>query len=143
MVKSHTDSDVLPLHQDWSVVEEDKYQTLFVWCPLIDVSVLNGGLFVLPGSHRYFASLRSGSYPSNRYVLPAGLARLHQGHPLKAGEAILYSDALFHGSHANNGTRDRIVVTARVMERDGDAGVLPSGQRRGSGCLSRPTRPFI
>jgi ectoine hydroxylase-related dioxygenase (phytanoyl-CoA dioxygenase family) len=118
MVKSHTDSEVLPLHQDWSVIEEDKYRTLFIWCPLIDVSVLNGCLFVLPGSHGYFRSLRSGSYPSNRFILPPDLHRHTLDIPLKAGEAILYSDALFHGSHANNGSGDRIVVTARVMESE-------------------------
>ena len=116
MVKSHTDSAVLPLHQDWSVVEEAQYATLFVWCPLEDVSVLNGGLFVLPRSHRWFASLRSGSYPSDRFVLPAQLHGCVQDIALKAGEAILYSDALFHGSHANNGSRPRIIVTARVVE---------------------------
>src|ERR1700733_12029622 len=116
MVKSHTDSEVLPLHQDWSVIEEEKYRTLFIWCPLIDVSVINGCLFVLPGSHQYFRSLRSGTYPSDRFILPPSLHRHTLDIPLKAGEAILYSDALFHGSHANNGSGDRIVVTARVME---------------------------
>lgn len=121
MVKSHVRSDVLPLHQDWSVVEEDRYRTMFVWCPLVDLSVLNGGLFVLPGSHRYFAAtLRSGSYASNRYVLPAQLSKHVQDVPLRAGQAIFYSDALFHGSHANDSTQDRIVVTARVMEDGAD-----------------------
>ena len=120
MVKSHVDSEVLPLHQDWSVVDEGRYRTLFVWCPLMDVSVVNGCLFVLPGSHRYFRSLRSGTYPSDRFALPPDLHSYARDVPLRAGEAILYSDSLFHGSHANNGTCDRIVVTARVMERDAD-----------------------
>jgi ectoine hydroxylase-related dioxygenase (phytanoyl-CoA dioxygenase family) len=116
MVKSCRDSEVLPLHQDWSMVEEQEYETLFVWCPLVDVSSENGGLFVLPGSHRYFQTLRSGSYPSDRFILPAQLHRHVVDVPLKAGEAVLYPDALFHGSHANNGSSDRVVVTARVME---------------------------
>lgn len=116
MVKSHLDSEMLPLHQDWSVVEEDRYATLFVWCSLVDVSPRNGGIFALPGSHRWFGSLRSGSYPSNRHILPERLHRNVRDVPLLAGEAILYSDALFHGSHANNGDADRIVVTARVTE---------------------------
>jgi ectoine hydroxylase-related dioxygenase (phytanoyl-CoA dioxygenase family) len=115
MVKSCADSRVLPLHQDWSVVEE-KYRTFFVWCALMDVSRVNGCLFVLPGSHLYFQSLRSGSYPSDRFVLPPGLHRHVVDVPLKAGEAILYSDDVFHGSYANSGSNDRIVVTARVME---------------------------
>src|SRR5215467_811502 len=117
MVKSCADSTVLPLHQDWSVVE-DKYRTFFLWCPLMEVSVVNGCLFVLPGSHLYFQSLRSGSYPSDRFILPPGLHRYLVDVPLKAGEAILYSDDVFHGSYANKGSCDRIVVTARVMEEE-------------------------
>ena len=118
MVKSHQDSEVLPLHQDWSVVDEEQHATLFIWCPLVDVSVRNGGIFVLPGSHRWFRNLRSGSYPSNRYLLPAQLHAYVQDVPLLAGEALLYSDALFHGSHANNGPEDRVVVTARVTDME-------------------------
>src|SRR4030095_10533381 len=73
MVKSHHDSTFLPAHQDWSVVEEDQYNTLFIWCALQDVSSINGGLFVLDGSHQYFKNIRSGSYPSNRYLLPSSM----------------------------------------------------------------------
>jgi ectoine hydroxylase-related dioxygenase (phytanoyl-CoA dioxygenase family) len=120
MVKSHAQSEVLPLHQDWSVLEEQKYGTLFVWCPLMDVSVENGCLFILPGSHRYFQSLRSGTYPSDRFILPPDLHRHTQDIPLRAGEAVLYSDQVFHGSYANNGSGDRVVVTARVMEQEAD-----------------------
>ncbi len=117
MVKSCSDSEVLPLHQDWSVVEE-KYRTMFLWCPLVDVTVVNGCLFLLPGSHLYFQSLRSGSYPSDRFILPPELHKHTLDIPLKAGEAILYSDDVFHGSYANNGECDRTVVTARIMEQD-------------------------
>jgi ectoine hydroxylase-related dioxygenase (phytanoyl-CoA dioxygenase family) len=120
MVKSHTDSDVLPLHRDWSIVEPEKYQTFFVWCPLVDVSAVNGCLFVLSGSHKYFQSLGSGSYPSDRFILPPDLHKHTLDVSLRAGEAILYSDDLFHGSHANNGPGDRIVVTAQIMEEEAE-----------------------
>lgn len=117
MVKSSASSEMLPLHQDWSVVEQE-YSTFFIWCPLLDVYATNGCLFVLPGSHLYFQSLRSGSYPSDRFILPTELHRHTKDIPLRAGEAILYKDDLFHGSYANNGQADRIVVTARVMEQE-------------------------
>jgi ectoine hydroxylase-related dioxygenase (phytanoyl-CoA dioxygenase family)/2-polyprenyl-3-methyl-5-hydroxy-6-metoxy-1,4-benzoquinol methylase len=116
MVKSSRASEVLPLHQDWSVVDEERHRTLFLWCPLVDVTARNGALFVVPGSHRYFRSIRSGSYASDRYVLPPELHKYVKDVPMRAGEAILYSDALFHGSHANHGPEDRVVATARIME---------------------------
>lgn len=117
MVKSHKDSTVLPLHQDWSVIEEDEYGTWFIWCPLQQVDAINGGLFVVEGSHKYFNTLRSGTYPSDRYLLPHELERCIKNISLRAGEAVLYSDRLFHGSHANNSDEDRVVVTGRVIEQ--------------------------
>jgi ectoine hydroxylase-related dioxygenase (phytanoyl-CoA dioxygenase family) len=81
------------------------------------VGPANGGLFVLPGSHRWFGNYRSGSMPSLRIVprgpLKDGLTDIH----LAAGHAIIYSDRLFHGSYANTTARPRIVVTGRVNER--------------------------
>ena len=120
MVKSHTDSTMLPLHQDWSVVDEDRYQTLFVWCALDSIRAQDGGLFVLPASHRYFRGLRSGSYPSDRFYLPAQLHAHVRDLELQPGEAVLYFDSLFHGSYANCGPKDRVVATARLMERDAE-----------------------
>lgn len=117
MVKSRKDSTALPLHQDWSVVEEEEYDTAFIWCPLQEVNAFNGGLFVLEGSHMYFDCLRSGSYPSDRYILPYALRHCLKDVSLRAGEAVIYSDRLFHGSHANQSAEDRIVVTGRVAER--------------------------
>jgi ectoine hydroxylase-related dioxygenase (phytanoyl-CoA dioxygenase family) len=119
MVKSHKDSTILPLHQDWSVVEENEYATWFIWCPLQDVNAINGGIFLVEGSHKYFDALRSGTYPSDRYVLPHELERCLKSISLRAGEAILYSDRLFHGSHSNNSGEDRVVVTGRVIEQGG------------------------
>jgi ectoine hydroxylase-related dioxygenase (phytanoyl-CoA dioxygenase family) len=116
MVKVPEASTVLALHQDWSIVDEDRYQTVFIWCPLVDVGPANGGLFVLPGSHRWFGNYRSGSMPSLRIVprgpLQDGLTDIH----LAAGQAIIYSDRLFHGSYANTTATPRIVVTGRVNE---------------------------
>jgi ectoine hydroxylase-related dioxygenase (phytanoyl-CoA dioxygenase family) len=117
MIKSHHDSTFLPAHQDWSVVEEDEYNTLFLWCALQEVSAVNGGLFVLDGSHRYFKNIRSGSYPSNRYMLPSSMQHCAKDISLKPGEAILYSDRLFHGSYSNESDKDRVIVTGRLIER--------------------------
>jgi len=118
MVKSAGSSTVLPLHQDWSVVDEDKYQTVFLWCALDVITSQDGGLFVLPESHRFFNTLRSGCYPSNRFYLKATQRRHVRNIELQAGEAVLYFDTLFHGSYANTGNGDRVVATARLMERD-------------------------
>src|SRR5262249_11399624 len=74
MVKVPEQSTVLALHQDWSVVDEDIYQSAFIWCPLVETGPANGGLFVLPGSHTWFGNYRSGSMPSLR-ITPQGLLK--------------------------------------------------------------------
>jgi ectoine hydroxylase-related dioxygenase (phytanoyl-CoA dioxygenase family) len=117
MVKVAEQSTVLPLHQDWSVVDESEYQSVFIWCPLVDTSPANGGLFVLPGSHRWFGNYRSGSMPSMRIVPKGPLQQGLKDINLAAGEAIIYSDRLFHGSYTNPTPLPRVVVTGRINER--------------------------
>ncbi len=117
MVKVPEQSTVLALHQDWSVVDEDRHQSAFIWIPLVDTSPANGGLFVLPGSHRWFGNYRSGSMPSLRIVPQGPLKQGIRDMILPAGQAIIYSDRLFHGSYANTTPDPRIIVTGRVNER--------------------------
>lgn len=116
MVKSCRDSEELPLHQDWSVVDEDKHQTALIWCPLVDVKRENGCLFLIEESHHYFQTLRSGSLPSKRYPLSSKYDKYRKDIPLKAGQAILYSDRLFHGSYANQTNKNRVTILGRVVE---------------------------
>ena len=120
MLKAPKKSTVLPLHQDWSVVDEDQYQSLFIWCPLVDIHPQNGGLFVLPGSHNYFKNYRSGSMQSQR-IQPEGRIKKHiVDIVLSAGQALIYSDRLFHGSYANTTEGHRTVATARINEQNAE-----------------------
>jgi ectoine hydroxylase-related dioxygenase (phytanoyl-CoA dioxygenase family) len=117
MVKVPEQSTVLALHQDWSVVDEDTHQSVFIWCPLVHTGPNNGGLFVLPSSHEWFGNYRSGSLPSLRIVPRGSLKDAMKDLVLEPGEAVVYSDRLFHGSYANTTSSPRIVVTGRVNER--------------------------
>ncbi|RED92308.1 phytanoyl-CoA dioxygenase family protein [Marinoscillum furvescens] len=118
MVKPERSENFLPLHQDWSIVEEDKYETLFLWCPLQDTSKTNGGLFVVPGSHHFFQNRRSGSLPAPRIETTTKNRRFTKNLEVKAGQVVLYSDQLFHGSYPNSSQQPRIVATARVMNSE-------------------------
>jgi len=116
MVKVPRASSVLPLHQDWSIVEEDRHHSAFIWCALCEVGPENGGLFVLPGSHAWFDNFRSGSMPSVRIQPQGEVKERLLDIRLSPGEAIVYSDRVFHGSYSNTTTEPRIVVTGRVNE---------------------------
>ncbi|WP_421898403.1 phytanoyl-CoA dioxygenase family protein [Marinoscillum sp.] len=116
MVKPVGSEDYLPLHQDWSIVEEDLFQTAFIWCPLQTTNQTNGGLFVVPGSHHFYQNRRSGSLPCPR-ITPNRKIKPYVKHlQVSEGQVIIYSDSVFHGSHPNTSQAPRIVATARLVE---------------------------
>lgn len=98
-----------PLHQDWNMVDENKYFSLAVWCPAIDVNEMNGCLQVLPTSHQWFNNIRSSNIQSlfipfdevKNSVIPI---------PVKKGDAVIFSHSLFHGSRSNGDASTRPAV---------------------------------
>jgi len=117
MVKPMGSEDYLPLHQDWSIVEEDQFETAFIWCPLQTTDQTNGGLFVVPGSHHFYQNRRSGSLPCPR-IIPNRTIKPYVKHlKVSEGQVIIYSDKVFHGSHPNTRRTPRIVATARLVEQ--------------------------
>ena len=107
---------LVALHQDPSFIDERLGDTCNIWMPLIDVDPSNGCLWVVPGSHRLNRSPRSTAaffrfpYPA---LLPA-IGALAVPVPLRAGQAILTAQTLFHGSQANLSARTRCAVSAVI-----------------------------
>jgi len=102
----------VPVHQNWNFVDESRYCSVSIWCPLVDVGPENGALEVIPGTHRLFRDLlRSPSIPwfFKRYknVL---LKEYLQVVPVKAGQALIFDDSLIHYSKPNRGDYDRTVI---------------------------------
>jgi len=118
MVKSNVDSREFELHQDWSVVYEDQFHIAQMWCPLVDTYPQNGGLFVIPGSHKFFNNHRSGSLyrfhhkvseRTEKHILPLSI---------KAGYALFYHNRLIHGSFPNQSDKMRIVAMANTTSKE-------------------------
>ena len=107
------ESEVGP-HQDWTFVDESKYCTMTVWCPLTDTDDHNGTLRVVPGSHRWVQNPRG--TPIDTFPFPfEGLReplRERDSVPIavQAGEAIIADHRLVHGSQPNLGDGVRIVA---------------------------------
>lgn len=98
------------VHQDMSLVDESQYTGINIWVPLTDLSIQNGTLFVLPGSHRIFPTYRGSSIPeffSN--VMDEMIDYLH---PIliKAGEAVFFDQSIIHFSPPNFSSSVRIVT---------------------------------
>ena len=105
----------LPLHQDWTVVDEDRFIATNVWMPLVDADVANGTLHVMPGSHRVMRGIRAPTLP----FCYSGHEALMQQHmravPTNAGQAVVINQATAHYSPANLRDTVRPAVTVGVV----------------------------
>ncbi len=108
----------LPLHQDWTVTDEDHFRTLTIWLPLEDCGLENGAIQMLPGSHRYMNLLRGPNLP---IAIKAVAQQLEEGLvtlTLKAGEALIFDHSILHKSTLNMSGRPRVALTYGLTQRE-------------------------
>lgn len=109
-------SGEVPIHQDWSFVDESKFTSLGLWCPLVDVDSQNGCLHIVQGSHRRATLLRAACTP---FLYPQLIPTLYEQYltavPMKAGDIILFDNRLFHCSFPNWSDQDRTAATAVLI----------------------------
>lgn len=101
-------------HQNLTIVDEDKYTSVSIWCPLQDTDKNNGTLFLLPQSHRdRFARYRNADI-NMKYEQEFDFEDGGKLTPInvKAGEALIFNDAMIHGSPENYSSGNRYVFHA-------------------------------
>jgi ectoine hydroxylase-related dioxygenase (phytanoyl-CoA dioxygenase family) len=108
----------MPIHQDWTVVDETKYDSVTIWIPLQDVDAENGALQVVPGSHRFSNILRSPFFKNSLNEIEETLRSDLKNMPLKAGEAIIFSQALMHASPPNFSPTKRLAITYGFIPKE-------------------------
>lgn len=104
-------------HQDWAITNEKMHYSLAVWVPLADTDKQNGALTVIPGSHKWPNVIRSFNMPSlyvgiNKVALPNQVTL-----DLKAGEAVIYAQNIFHASWPNLSNKNRVAVNITVLPK--------------------------
>jgi ectoine hydroxylase-related dioxygenase (phytanoyl-CoA dioxygenase family) len=114
-----TETSVVGLHQDWSIVDASRHRSFNIFIPLVDVDLKNGCLHVLDGSHR---TPRRG--PGPFHALPKDEVdqtiwdRLMRPVPMKRGEVLIYDSRLIHASPPNRSDRKRIAIGLICTPRD-------------------------
>lgn len=121
LVKGTGESSVSSLHQDWNVVDESKYVSMGVWCPLVDVDEKNGCLQVVKGSNNWFNTLRSINMPSICVDFEKVESKL-VSIPAKRGTAVVFAHNVFHGSMPNYTGEIRPAASVSVMNKE--AGII-------------------
>ena len=118
MVKEGNTPGELPLHQDWNIVDESRFNSYQIWVPLDLSHAENGGMYVLPGSHQFFNNFRSGSY---------GIPNIDTDEPLRPfitdmiippGSALVFHNSLFHASYPNHSSANRISAIVSICSKD-------------------------
>ncbi len=105
----------MELHQDWNYTDETMHCSATVWCPLTTITKQNGALFALKGSHLFFKNFRSGNLPSARIDVSKELENHLTYLEVKAGDAVIFHPALFHGSCANQTNSLRVIAAAVIL----------------------------
>ena len=118
IVKSNLNSKEFTLHQDWSVVNEKEFPFIHLWIPFQDTDDKNGGMYVLPHSHKILGNLRSESLGIPFIPVGSDLEPFIKKLKINKGVALLYSPALFHGSLANISNSVRMTVLIAITHKN-------------------------
>lgn len=120
LIKPSGKDTQMPIHQDWTVAEEPEHHSMTVWLPLVDTSIANGAITVLPKSHQLSTGLRSPSLQDPLQDIKGIAGTLMQTLEMKAGQAFIFTHALLHASHPNLSGKERIAVAYGVVHESTD-----------------------
>jgi phytanoyl-CoA hydroxylase len=127
----------VPWHQDRSYwPDANANPVITVWIPLVDATLENGCLHIIPGTHRSgLHNHHKEGYTGTGYTeLDSEFVKTDRAVaiPLEAGGAILFNDRCIHMSTPNRSTTVRWSVDLRYQPTDQDP--MP---QHGAGFLAR------
>ena len=115
-IKEADEAEDFYIHLDWNMVNEAKFQSIAIWVPLVDINDKNGGIALLKGSQHEPLRWRGNPgfcYPS--YNADELKQKYEVVRPrLKAGDAVLWTHKLFHGS-AQNISGSRRIAASQIL----------------------------
>lgn len=119
LFKMPSENSDLVLHQDWTIVDEEKAVALNCWVPLCDTDVNNGTLMVVPGSHYpnfpvHRAPTLDFWFNGNDDLIREKLIAMNA----KAGEAVILNQSLIHYSPPNRSGQIRKAITSGIKTKD-------------------------
>lgn len=110
IVKSPGPDSGMCVHQDMSLVDESKYTGINIRVPLVDLTIQNGAIFVLPKSHRIMPTYRGSSIPEFFAPVMDDIIDYLQPVVVKAGQAVIFDQSIIHYSPPNFSDNIRIVT---------------------------------
>ena len=108
----------MPMHQDWTIVDEQEFYAANVWIPLTDTDEENGTLELMKGSHRWNEALRAPTLPMSFVGLEENLKPKLTLVPAKKGEVIILNQATIHYSKPNMTEEIRPAITTGLISKN-------------------------
>lgn len=113
----HINSDLL-IHQDSTVIDEENEYCLFVWIPFCDVTMENGVISFLDGSHLWGNTQRSLGVPWQFKKHVDTLYKYVHPVTIKKGDVFVFDPACIHSSAPNLSKEIRHAITITVLKKD-------------------------
>lgn len=123
-VKGVGSNSAVNIHQDLSVVDEDKYRSYTLWIPLENSTTENGALSFLEGSQDAVRSIRAHSIG---YLFEEVEDQIHTNSKLYTtakGDALIFDAATLHFSGINNSGKPRLSIAVSIVEKDADVEIF-------------------
>jgi hypothetical protein len=110
-IRKQSDTGEVPLHENWAFADEKLCSTVSIWCPLVDSTIDNGTLQVVPGSQKRFGQHRGPMVPWELNGIKNEIIKNHLV-PLetKAGDCVILDDSIVHYSAINNTNDLRLAI---------------------------------
>lgn len=105
----------MPMHQDWTIVDEQQYYAANVWIPLTDTNEENGTLELMRGSHKWDKALRAPTLPMSFVGLEEKLKPELTLVKAQKGEVIILNQATIHYSKPNMTNEIRPAITCGLI----------------------------
>jgi hypothetical protein len=113
----HENSDLL-IHQDSTVIDETKDYCLFVWIPFCDVTMQNGVISFVSGSHLWGNTQRSLGVPWQFRNHTKTLYTFAKPVTLSKGDVLVFDPACIHASAPNLSKEIRHAITITVLRKN-------------------------
>ncbi len=107
-------------HQDWNIVDEDKFRSFNIWVPLVDLNPDNGAIMVLANSHTWLKTYRSANISSAYQKVSPLLWETLQPLYMKKGEALIYDHRLIHASGENFSDALRLAAVFGIIPQEAE-----------------------
>lgn len=117
LIKGSGEHSEMPMHQDWTIVDEQKFYAVNVWIPLTNTNEENGTLELLAGSHNWNKAIRAPTLPMSFQGFEDMIKPKLTIVDAEIGEVVVLNQATIHYSKRNRTSEIRPAITCGLMSK--------------------------